>query len=119
MSVEKLVERIKESHARLLADASGKLHYTVEFGKGETYVSEFLTLYAHDKYPRSSVMAGRSRRSFIEDFEDEAEARKVVKAAGIEAITDFDCGSTHVPVSEATAGLPGEDGWPSYGEIDW
>ena len=64
-------------------------------------------------------MAGRSRRTFIEEFADEAEARTVVKAAGIEAITEFDSGSTHVSVDEATAGLPGEDGYPSYEAIGW
>jgi len=119
MSFEKLVERVASRHGRLESDAVGKLRYTVEFGSGETYVSNSLTLYAHDKWPRSSVMAGRSRRTFIEEFADEAEARMVVKAAGIEAITEFDSGSTHVPVDEATAGLPDEDGYPSYGAIGW
>jgi hypothetical protein len=68
---------------------NGRLNFTIEQGRGETYISGEWTLYAHDRYERSSVLHGRERRTWIECFgPDQAgldAAKAACEAAGIKA----------------------------------
>ena len=83
---------------------------TLEFGRGETYRSNHPTLYGHSTYGRSSVLAGRPRRVFLESWDDLNAARAELKAAKIRYADLCDThGSTHIPVDVITAGLPDED----------
>jgi hypothetical protein len=83
---------------------------TLEYGRGETYSSNRPTLYGHSTYGRSSVLAGRKRRVWLEDWDDLDTARAELKAANIRYDDLCDThGSTHIPVDIITAGLPDED----------
>jgi len=82
--------------------------YTIEFGNGETYRNSRPTVYKHDRYPSGSVLSGRERRTWVDDFDSVAEAKAAFPAA--EDLTGAN-GSTHIPVDVLTAGLP--DG-PDY-----
>lgn len=91
---------------------NGKLRFSVELGRGATYSTHDITLYALDRYERSSVLAGRERRSWVcawegNDAESQADARETIKAAGIERITDWNIGGTsYVPISQIVSHLP-------------
>jgi hypothetical protein len=83
---------------------------TLEYGRGETYRSNKPTLYGHSTYGRSSVLAGRPRRVFLESWDDLDTARAELKAAKIRyADLCKTGGSTHIPVDVITAGLPDEE----------
>jgi len=83
---------------------------TLEYGRGETYRTNNPTLYGHSTYGRSSVLAGRPRRVFLECWDDLDTARAELKAAKIRYADLCDThGSTHIPVDVITAGLPDED----------
>ena len=83
---------------------------TLEFGRGETYRTNNPTLYGHSTYGRSSVLAGRPRRVFLESWDDLDTARAELKAAKIRYTDLCDThGSTHIPVDVITAGLSDED----------
>jgi hypothetical protein len=93
------IEHIKQ-HRRL----------TLEFGRGETYRSNRPTLYGHSTYGRISVLAGRPRRVWLEEWDDLDVARAELKAAKIRYADLCEAGgSTHIPVDVITAGLPDED----------
>ena len=47
---------------------------TIERGRGATYSSDRWTVYEHGTYDRDSVLAGQSRRIWLDDFETLAEA---------------------------------------------
>ena len=82
---------------------------TLEFGRGETYANGRPTLYGHSTYGRGSVLRGRSRRQWLEDWDDLETARAELKAAKIRYSDLTGVGYTHIPVDVITAGLPGED----------
>ncbi len=83
---------------------------TLEFGRGETYQTNKPTLYGHSTYGRSSVLAGRPRRVWLEDWDDLDTARAELKAARIRYTDLCDTrGSTHIPVAVITAGLPDDE----------
>ena len=48
--------------------------YTIERGRGATYATERWTVYEHGVYDRDSVLAGQSRRTWMDDFETLQEA---------------------------------------------
>jgi len=101
------LDHLKESVELRKAEAHGDLTWTVEPGHGETYHTGKPTLYAHDEYPRHSVLAGQPRRAHIHEFESQEEAQKVCADLKIKA--DFyDSGTTHVPSEVLTRHLPGE-----------
>ena len=52
--IEHIVLRIRDLMSR-----SKRVTFTVEHGRGETYATADWTLYAHDRYPRSSVLCGK------------------------------------------------------------
>lgn len=83
------------------------LSLTLEWGRGETYRSGRPTLYGHGRYKRSSVLAGQSKRVFLECWDNLDEARAALAEAGLkyQDLTDTG-GSTHRPVAEMTAHLP-------------
>lgn len=47
---------------------------TIERGRGSTYKSDRWTVYEHGTYGRGSVLAGQSRRTWLDDFETLEEA---------------------------------------------
>ena len=47
---------------------------TIERGRGETYASDRWTVYEHGTYDRDSVLAGQSRRIWLDDFDTLEEA---------------------------------------------
>lgn len=80
------------------------MKFTIEHGRGETYSNSRPTVYRHDTYPRGSVLAGRQRRTWVNDYATIAEA-KAAHPDAVDLISDGG-GSTHVPVDVLTAGLP-------------
>ena len=91
--------------------------FSVEACRGETYCeADTDALYAHYEYEASSVLAGQTSRCFVDSWPRiETPARLAeLQAAGLDV---EGTGCTHVPVSQVTAGLPGEDGFPEYGEM--
>jgi len=107
-------------HALSIRESHRDAYFTIEPCQGETYAREDLSaLYAHYEYERSSVLAGREARVFVTSFPNaDADAvAAILSAAGLEVETWE--GTSHRPISEVTAGLPGRDGYPEYGELDW
>lgn len=49
--------------------------------QGATYNRPVYGVYAYDTYPRSSVLSGQTRRSFLDSFETLEEARAVYPKA--------------------------------------
>lgn len=80
--------------------------YTIEHGRGQTYSSGRPTVYRHDVYPRTSVLAGRPRRTFVDSFATVEAARAAYPQA--EDLTAVG-GCTHIDVDVLTAGLPEEE----------
>lgn len=66
---------------------------TIERGRGETYRTDRWTVYEHGTYERGSVLAGQSRRSWLDDFETLQEA--IVAYPDAEVID----GTTYFPPS--------------------
>lgn len=56
---------------------------------GATYRRETFGVYAYDRYPRSSVLAGQTRRVFLDSFETEAEARAAYPDAEVEYASGY------------------------------
>ena len=99
-------------------------YISIEHGRGETYVTPAgtATVYGHDWWPDSSVLAGQERRSYLRSFDESddrdtnwAEARAWAESEypGVE-VMDY-AGSSHVPIKEMVAHLP-DDG---EGYDDW
>jgi len=98
---------LKDSVEQRKTQACGDLTWTVEPGHGETYHTGKPTLYAHDEYPRSSVLHGQPRRTYIHEFDSKDEAQKVCVVLKLKP--DFyDSGTTHVSSEVLTRHLPGE-----------
>lgn len=110
---EKMVACVRdrmESHNR---KRHGKLTFSVEYGRGETYANSRVTLYALDNYERSSVLYGRERRCWVGEFESVADARETLRECKAERITDWQidedglgAGSSHVPIDQIVSHLP-------------
>jgi hypothetical protein len=45
-----------------------KQNLTIELGRGATYANRDYTVYAHDRYPRGSVLSGQDRRTWLDSF---------------------------------------------------
>jgi hypothetical protein len=97
--------------------------FTLEPGRGQTYASGDPTLYAHNVYPRGSVLSGRPERVFLEAWDswpdsegawDKARAELDALKAQVPGFKydDFgpEGGSTHIDVDTLTAGLPDDEG---------
>lgn len=112
MSNQDLVKAIQNRVRRHNRYKNGKLTFTVEYGKGETYSNGDITLYSHDNYERSSVLYGRRRRCWIGSLDSSPNAEQVMrdscKEAGIMKITEFMLGggTTHIPVEQVVSHLP-------------
>lgn len=106
---------VKKLQCRMirLARGSGVTEFTLEHGVGSTYghTDAKPTLYGHGEYPSYSVMAGRSQRFYIRQFDSLDEARSILADVEIE-YTDLmdDGGSTYVDIDTATAHLPDDQG---------
>jgi hypothetical protein len=70
-----------------------KSYTTIEFGRGATYANNKFTVYEHGVYPRSSVLAGQSKRMWLDDFETIEEAKAAYPEAKV--VT----GTTYAPPS--------------------
>lgn len=88
--------------------------FTLEPGRGETYAHGKPTLYAHSTYDRSSVLAGRPQRVWVEQWDDWEAAitdceltKKTVKGFRYERIG----GTTHIPTNILVNHLPDESGY--------
>jgi hypothetical protein len=98
--------------ARITEMVSGKKrwNFTLERGRGETYSNSDATLYGHSTYERTSVLAGRPQRVFVDNWEDWNEARKAIeevrKALGKKFRFEEMGGSTHIPTSQLVSHLP-------------
>lgn len=108
-----LTERIQEMLAPTGARGRGKKwDFTLEYGRGETYSNNQPTLYGHSEYERSSVLAGRPQRVFIDRWNTDEEAlaaiETVKKAFGkkFKFQSMLDGGSTHIPVDQIVSHLP-------------
>lgn len=76
----------------------GAIRFTVERGNGETYRNGNWTIYAHDSYPRNSVLSGRSRRRWVEEVEGTPEGLAIAEAACKKAKVKFSVsGATFQP----------------------
>jgi len=100
------VDRIRDR----LKNRCGRITWTIETGRGETYRNRNWTIYAHDNYPRSSVLSGRERRTHIMEFGPGDEGKQAAIAAcqeaGVWKYTEVLGGSTHVPVDQIVSHLP-------------
>jgi hypothetical protein len=111
---EQMLEQVRDRIVAHNKKRNGKLTFTVEYGRGETYANNELTVYAHDDYEKSSVLYGRERRMWIGTFGDvivdgpqiHQDAKDTIEAAGASKITQFMGGSTHVPISQIISHLP-------------
>jgi len=106
---QQAVERIQD-----LLTQRKRVEWTIEMSNGETYSNNSWAIYAHDEYPRSSVLAGQPRRTYVWEFDEEnypGEAGKeaaiqACKTAGVWKYTSVCDGSTHIPVDQMVAHLP-------------
>lgn len=60
-----------------------KENLTIERGRGMTYANNDFTVYRHGIYPRSSVLAGQDKRSFVNSYSTLEEARKAYPQAEV------------------------------------
>ena len=63
--------------------------YTIERGRGATYASDRWTVYEHGTYERGSVLAGQSRRIWLDVFETLEEAQKAYPDAVVCACSTY------------------------------
>lgn len=99
-----LVDRIREIY-----DARhGRMEFTIERGQGETYSNDHWTLYAHDSYPRGSVLRGRQRRQWVEETE-EGEGAETLMDACREAGVNVEVIVFTTFRHDSLADLPGEE----------
>ena len=75
-NLERLIENIENRKGRGVT-------FTIERSRGATYDSEDFSIYAHDRYPRSSVLAGRDRRAWIGSSDDKGELIEACKRAKV------------------------------------
>lgn len=80
----------------------------IEPSRGATYSSDRIAVYEYDTYPRSSVLAGQTRRCFLDEFDTVEQARAAYPHATVCA------GSGYTP--PALAHLPGDDDPDPYGD---
>lgn len=109
---EKILLVIKDRQQSHNQKRNGKLRWSIEYGRGETYSNAEITLYGHDRYERGSVLYGRTRRMWIASFgtgpEAEQDARDTVNAAKIMRNLNWMVGggSSHVPIEQVVSHLP-------------
>src|SRR3990167_3016180 len=95
MTVVELRERLAE-----LLNSKKRWRFTLEMGQGETYRNNNATLYGHSTYERSSVLAGRTQRVFIAQWQDWHEARSDLVKAGIKYEDMGGGGTSHIPIDQ-------------------
>lgn len=82
-----------------------KPYQTIEQGsRGATYQSgeDTFTVYEHGAYERSSVMAGQSRRTWLDEFSSLAEARAAYPDASASGCTYQPASLSHLPDPEGS-----------------
>lgn len=88
--------------------------FTLEVGRGASY-SGGAVLYGHGTYPRSSVLAGQSKRVWLEKWDtaeearaELAEVRRSLKGFRYDDLLEIG-GTSYVDVESMVAHLPEED----------
>lgn len=71
--------------------------------RGATYRNKGYTVYKIDTYPRTSVLAGQQRRTWLDNFETLEEAKTQFPQA------EFIEGTTYVPIEHMVAHLPDDE----------
>lgn len=107
-------EYLNDAIENCLNERNGRLRWTLEQGRGQTYNSGLPTLYAHDNYPRSSVLYGRERRRYVNEFDSIDQAMEMLKGHRIMRYLDnmmMEGGTTHVDVDVVTSHLPDTPDW--------
>lgn len=84
--------------------------FVVEPGHGETYSHGRPVLYAYDTYPSGSVLAGRQRRTYVEEIPEDMVAGVVDAFRALGADIEASECTGHIPVADMVAHLPDEDG---------
>jgi hypothetical protein len=102
------LEYLNDAIENCLSNRNGRLHWTLEQGRGQTYSTGKPTLYAHDAYPRSSVLYGRERRRYVHGFDSIEQAMDMLKGRPIMRYLDnmMEGGTTHIDVDIVTSHLP-------------
>lgn len=98
-------------HAHILHQIQDqKLTLTLEFGQGQTYRNRKPTLYGSGVYGRSSVLAGQTRRVYLECWDDMDTATRELAEAKLqyEDLTGTN-GTTHIPVDNIINHLPSNE----------
>jgi hypothetical protein len=86
---------------------------TIEFpSRGATYCRDEYGVYTYDTYPRTSVLAGQERRTFVDRYPTLAEAQ----AAHPDATVTAGCG--YRDINAMVAHLPGDDDPDPFGDFD-
>lgn len=86
---------------------SKKKDLRIEPSRGLTYASEKFAVYEYGTYGRSSVLAGREKRMWLDDFDTVEEAKAAFPDAEV-----CGCGLTTDPLND----LPGDDDADPYGD---
>jgi hypothetical protein len=60
------------------------MNFTIELGRGATYANNRFTVYKYSIYDESSVLAGQTRRQWIDDFDTLEEARAAYPEAEVQ-----------------------------------
>ena len=91
-----------------MLNSGKKWSFTLEPGKGETYATSEPTLYGHSRYERSSVLAGKPQRVFVDKWKTMEEAERALVT--LKDIKGFRwvklTGSSYIPTSKLIADLP-------------
>lgn len=66
-----------------------KTYRSIEMGRGATYCNNRYTVYEHGVYPRTSVLAGRPSRKWLNEFETLAEAQAAYPDAEVWAGSSY------------------------------
>jgi hypothetical protein len=105
--VASVVSRVSENMGK-----KPRWTYSLEAAHGETYRSQRPTLYGHSTYGRSSVLAGRPSRAWMEQWNSWEEARADLAQVKSQVkgfkYSDYgeEGGSSHIPVAQIVAHLP-------------
>ena len=98
--------------ARMI-DEKQVTYFTLEKGQGESYSHMKPTLYGHGTFPRSSVLAGRPKRVWVENWETWDEANNAIARLDQLLGKRFICreieGTSHIPIEQMVSHLPDDD----------
>lgn len=101
---------LEEQIADMLTNKKKKFTFSLECGRGETYSHNSPVMYAHSTYERSSVLAGRPQRIWVESWDNWEAARteieKLKKKFGKKFKIEDNNGNSYIPTSVLVSHLP-------------